>query len=61
MSADILERCNTIEESYKPMIFGWISRDFYLEEHDPARWPVEASSPPARSQGAKTEGVTDVG
>jgi cytochrome b subunit of formate dehydrogenase len=45
----------------KSMIFGWMSRDFYLEEHDPARWPVESSAPPARSQGAKTEGVTDVG
>jgi cytochrome b subunit of formate dehydrogenase len=22
----------------KSMIFGWMSRDFYLEEHDPARW-----------------------
>ena len=25
----------------KSMIYGWMSRDFYLEEHDPARWPVE--------------------
>jgi cytochrome b subunit of formate dehydrogenase len=45
----------------KSMIFGWMSRDFYLEEHDPARWPVEASAPPARSQGAKTGGLTDAG
>lgn len=22
----------------KSMIFGWMSRDFYLEEHDPKRW-----------------------
>jgi cytochrome b subunit of formate dehydrogenase len=29
----------------KSMIFGWMSRDFYLEEHDPARWAVEESSP----------------
>jgi cytochrome b subunit of formate dehydrogenase len=45
----------------KSMIFGWMSRDFYLEEHDPARWPVEVSAPPARSQGAKAEGLPDVG
>jgi cytochrome b subunit of formate dehydrogenase len=24
----------------KSMIFGWMSRDFYLKEHDPARWMV---------------------
>ena len=24
----------------KSMIFGWMSRDFYLKEHDPARWVV---------------------
>jgi cytochrome b subunit of formate dehydrogenase len=31
----------------KSMIFGWMSRDFYLEEHDPKRWvvPVAAASP----------------
>jgi len=45
----------------KSMIFGWMSRDFYLEEHDPARWPAEGSAPPSRSQGAKTEGLADVG
>ena len=28
----------------KSMIFGWMSRDFYLKEHDPARWTVEADS-----------------
>jgi cytochrome b subunit of formate dehydrogenase len=44
----------------KSMIFGWMSRDFYLEEHDPARWPVEVSASPAKSQGAKTEGLPDV-
>ena len=45
----------------KSMIFGWMSRDFYLKEHDPARWPVEvsSSSPPTRSQGAEPEGLTD--
>jgi hypothetical protein len=45
----------------KSMIFGWMSRDFYLEEHGPARWPVEPSASPARSQRAKTEGLTDAG
>jgi cytochrome b subunit of formate dehydrogenase len=45
----------------KSMIFGWMSRDFYLEEHDPARWPVETSASPARSQGANAEGLTDAG
>ncbi len=25
----------------KSMIFGWMSRDFYLEEHDPKRWAVK--------------------
>jgi cytochrome b subunit of formate dehydrogenase len=45
----------------KSMIFGWMSRDFYLKEHDPARWSVEASASPARSQGARTEGLTDAG
>jgi len=24
----------------KSMIFGWMSRDFFLKEHDPARWVV---------------------
>ena len=27
----------------KSMIFGWMSRDFYLEEHDPERWRVDPS------------------
>jgi len=45
----------------KSMIFGWMSRDFYLEEHDPARWPVESSASPARSQRADAEGLTDAG
>ena len=45
----------------KSMIFGWMSRDFYLKEHDPARWPVEASASPSSSQGARTEGLTDAG
>ena len=41
----------------KSMIFGWMSRDFYLKEHDPARWPVEASASPSRSQAARSRGV----
>jgi cytochrome b subunit of formate dehydrogenase len=46
----------------KSMIFGWMSRDFYLKEHDPARWPVEPpSSSPTSSQGAEPEGLTDAG
>jgi cytochrome b subunit of formate dehydrogenase len=28
----------------KSMIFGWMDRDFYLEEHDPERWAVKTSS-----------------
>lgn len=28
----------------KSMLFGWMSRDFYLEEHDPERWVVTQSS-----------------
>ena len=28
----------------KSMIFGWISREKYLEHHDPERWPVERRS-----------------
>ena len=31
----------------KSMIFGWMSRDYYLEEHDPERWVVDK---PANSQ-----------
>jgi len=43
----------------KSMIFGWMSRDFYLEEHDPKRWLVEASASTQRTQGAETEGLTN--
>jgi cytochrome b subunit of formate dehydrogenase len=28
----------------KSMIFGWMSRDFYLEEHDTGRWTVKDST-----------------
>jgi formate dehydrogenase subunit gamma len=26
------------------MVQGWIARDLYLEEHDPARWPVASAA-----------------
>ncbi len=29
----------------KSMIFGWMDRDFYQQEHDPKRWVVETSPP----------------
>jgi cytochrome b subunit of formate dehydrogenase len=45
----------------KSMIFGWMSRGFYLEEHDPARWPVEVPPSPPSCQGAETERLPDVG
>jgi cytochrome b subunit of formate dehydrogenase len=41
-------------EITKSMIFGWMDRDFYLKEHDPARWPVEASAPPISRLGRTT-------
>ena len=28
----------------KSMIYGWMSREFYLEEHDPERWAVSPSN-----------------
>ena len=31
-------------EITKSMIFGTMSRDFYLQEHDPARWRIRPSS-----------------
>ena len=43
----------------KSMIFGWMSRDFYLEEHDPERWPVEASAPPRDPGEQRPGGITD--
>jgi cytochrome b subunit of formate dehydrogenase len=48
----------------KSMIYGWMSRDFYLEEHDPARWPVAADSASPSISGTprvKAEGLTDEG
>jgi len=50
----------------KSMIFGWMSRDFYLKEHDPKRWVVETSSSPSSSaspapdsKGLEGRGLTD--
>jgi cytochrome b subunit of formate dehydrogenase len=31
----------------KSMIFGWMDRDFYLQEHDPERWRVDTPSSPS--------------
>jgi hypothetical protein len=31
----------------KSMIFGWMDRDFYLQEHDPERWLVDMPSSPS--------------
>jgi cytochrome b subunit of formate dehydrogenase len=38
----------------KSMIFGWMSRDFYLEEHDPRRWVVETAASSQKPTGTKT-------
>lgn len=47
----------------KSMIFGWMSRDFYLKEHDPQRWVVETPSSPSSSasdsKGLEGRGLTD--
>ena len=32
----------------KSMIFGWMSREKYLEHHDPERWRVAEDAPPRR-------------
>jgi cytochrome b subunit of formate dehydrogenase len=45
----------------KSMIFGWMSRDFYLKEHDPGRWVVEPASSPSTSNRAGGRGQTDAG
>jgi cytochrome b subunit of formate dehydrogenase len=38
----------------KSMIFGWMTRQQYLEHHDPARWPVgESASGTAPSKSTK--------
>jgi len=45
----------------KSMIFGWMDRDFYLEEHDPERWKVETVSSPTPSNRIEGRGLTDAG
>lgn len=35
----------------KSMIFGWMSRDFYLEEHDPQRWAIKEPAPTPEERG----------
>jgi cytochrome b subunit of formate dehydrogenase len=49
----------------KSMIFGWMDRDFYLQEHDPKRWMVETSSSssslPSTSNRVEGRGLTDAG
>jgi cytochrome b subunit of formate dehydrogenase len=49
----------------KSMIFGWMSRDFYLKEHDPKRWVVQKSSSPSSSpstsKGLEGGGITNAG
>jgi len=39
----------------KSMIFGWMSRDFYLEEHDPSRWVIKIPASSQAPTGAKAE------
>jgi formate dehydrogenase subunit gamma len=29
------------QEITRGMLYGWMSKKFYLEEHDPARWKAE--------------------
>jgi len=36
----------------KSMIFGWMSRENYLEHHDPRRWPVTGQPPSAAADAA---------
>jgi len=39
----------------KSMVFGWMSRDFYLKEHDPERWTIETYPPSSTSGNVKGE------
>jgi cytochrome b subunit of formate dehydrogenase len=39
----------------KSMIFGWMSRDYFLEEHDPSRWVIKTTVSSQASAGAKAE------
>jgi hypothetical protein len=41
----------------KSMIFGWMDRDFYLEEHDPERWVVETPSASSISSRVESRGA----
>src|ERR1700677_4352456 len=45
----------------KSMIFGWMDRDFYLQEHDPERWKVETTSSSPTSNRVEGRGLTDAG
>jgi cytochrome b subunit of formate dehydrogenase len=45
----------------KSMIFGWMDRDFYLEEHDPERWPVGPTPSSSTSNRAEGRGLADAG
>ncbi len=38
----------------KAMIFGWITREQYLEHHDPARWPIKEPASEAGPSKSKT-------
>jgi len=40
----------------KSMIFGWMSRDFYLEEHDTGRWAVKAPASKTKEGYAASDG-----
>ncbi|MEA2660116.1 MAG: formate dehydrogenase subunit gamma [Candidatus Binatota bacterium] len=40
----------------KSMIYGSMSREFYLQEHDPERWAVESSASSSTSKRPKAEG-----
>ena len=42
----------------KSMIFGWMSRDFVLKEHDPARWVVTPT--PTSSSTHEQKGLRNV-
>jgi cytochrome b subunit of formate dehydrogenase len=43
------------------MIFGWMSREFYLKEHDPQRWAVEPRTSHPSSEGVAPGGIRDAG
>jgi cytochrome b subunit of formate dehydrogenase len=45
----------------KSMVFGWMSRDFYLKEHDSRRWPVAMPPSSPASGDVAPQGVRDAG